>query len=63
MENLEDKYERLGVLIDEVENLACALNFSLPAQMHVEQLKISLPKKVEELKKVFIDITGENPWE
>jgi hypothetical protein len=59
---MEDKYERLGLLIDKVDNLAHALQLPLPASMHVEQLRTALPEAVKELKESFIDITGENPW-
>lgn len=60
---MNDNFETLGTLIDEIESLACALKMPLKPEMHVEQLRISLPKKVEKLKQVFIQITGENPWE
>lgn len=59
---MEDPLEQLGTLIDELDNLAHALNIPLPAEMHVEQLRLALPEKVERLKTVYVDITGENPW-
>lgn len=62
LEEIEE-VEELGGLIDSVDNLAHALQLSLPAEMHVEQMRQLLPEKVEKLKKVFIEITGENPWE
>lgn len=60
---MDDKYETLGQLIDTVDNLAHALKLPLPPAMHVEQLSKALPEVVEKLKKSFIEITGENPWE
>lgn len=60
---MEDKLEKLGLAIDRIENLAFALKMALPAQMHVEQLRNSLPEVVEELKEGFVEATGENPWE
>lgn len=59
----EDQQEKLGQVIDEIENLAFALTIPLPAQMHVDELKKLLPEKVAALKESFIEITGENPWE
>jgi len=56
-------YETLGLLIDDLDNLAHGLQLKMPADFHVEQLKEILPEKVKELKKVYQDITGENPWE
>ena len=60
---MEDKFETLGQLIDSLDNLAHALKMPLPPQMHVEQLGIALPEKVKQLKEVFVEITGENPWD
>lgn len=60
---MEEKFEKLGLLIDELDNFVHALGLLLPPKMHVEQLKISLPKTVEKLKGVYVEITGENPWE
>ena len=60
---MEDKFETLGQLIDSLDNLAHALKMPLPAQMHIKQLGISLPEKVKKLKEVFVEITGENPWD
>jgi hypothetical protein len=60
---MEESFETLGQLIDEIDSLAHALQFPLPPEMHVEQLRIALPEKVRKLKEVFIEISGENPWE
>lgn len=60
---MEEKFEKLGQLIDSLENLSCGLNIPMPAEFHVNQLKTILPEKVEEFKKVFVEIVGENPWE
>lgn len=59
----EESFEKLGVLIDELENLVCALEFPLPIEMHIDQIKKLLPEKVAKFKEVYIEITGENPWE
>lgn len=56
-------YEEFGSLIDEIDSLSAGLSIPLPAEMHLEQLKKLLPEKVEKLKKIFLQITGENPWE
>ncbi len=57
-----DQIEKLGLIIDGIDNLSHALKIPLPPAMHVEQLSKALPEKVQELKDVFIEITGENPW-
>jgi hypothetical protein len=57
-----DKYEKLGLTIDRLDNLAHALQLQLPASMHLEQLRNSLPDVVAELKKAFVELANENPW-
>lgn len=60
---MEDKFEKLGQLIDSIDSLAHGLKLSVNPQFHINQLLTILPEKVEELKEVFVEITGENPWE
>lgn len=56
---MEEKLEQLGVLIDEIDNLAHALNLPLPPQVHVDQLKAALPEKVNRLQELFVEISGD----
>lgn len=58
----EDQRERLGQLIDSIDNLTYGLNLPPPFSMHVQQIKISLTDRVVELKELFVDMTGENTW-
>lgn len=60
---MKDNFEKLGCLIDELDNLAHALDFPLEDKTHVERLRKLLPEKVIKFKKVYEDITGENPWD
>lgn len=60
---MADANEKLGQAIDTVDNLAHALLLGMSAQFHVDQLKVALPEVVELLKKGFVAVTGENPWE
>ena len=59
---MTEQQEKLGQLIDRLENLSSALNFPLPDKMHVEAFKEALPELVVKLKESFTEITGENPW-
>ena len=61
--NMEDNYEKLGTLIDDIESLSFGLQLNMSAEFHVKQLKEILPEKVREFKEVYVKITGENPWE
>jgi hypothetical protein len=58
----EEQKERLGVLIDGIDNLAHALQLPMPASIHVDAMRSSLPEKVAELKQIYVEITKENPW-
>lgn len=60
---MDENFEKLGCLIDDLESLCAALELKMSADFHVEQLKEILPGKVRELKEVYENITGENPWE
>jgi hypothetical protein len=60
---MEDPNNELGKAIDEVDNLAHALKLPLPAEFHVKALKAALPDAVARLKRAFVEVTGENPWE
>jgi hypothetical protein len=60
---MDENYEKLGMLIDDLESLCCGLKLPMSADFHVEQLKEILPRKVMEFKEVFENLTGENPWE
>ena len=60
---MTEEMEDLGQVIDRVDNLAHGLQLPLHDHMHVEQLKILLPEVVKELKKGFVALTKENPWE
>lgn len=59
---MKDHAEDLGQLIDEIENLAHALNLPMGADFHVQQLKKLLPEKVDKLKDIYKDIFGDDPW-
>ncbi len=56
-------FEYLGQAIDELDNLAHALNFPLPPQMHVEALRSALPELVKKMKQHYVTVSGEDPWE
>ena len=55
--------ETWGQLIDRVDALQYALQLDIPAKLHVDALRKSIPEIAAALKANFIDITGENPWE
>ena len=62
MATMKDHAEKMGLLIDEIENLAHALNLPMGADFHVQQLQELLPEKVDKLKDIYKDIFGDDPW-
>lgn len=63
MADLLDQYEELGQLIDSLEYLAHATTLPITPELHIEALRLALPEKVIAFKKVFVAITGGDPWE
>jgi hypothetical protein len=59
----EEQKEQWGQFIDRLENLQYALEMKIPAEMHVKQFRKEMPELVKEQKQLFIEVTGENPWE
>jgi hypothetical protein len=59
----EEAFEKFGEIIDEIDNLAHALTLPLPLDIHHQQMTLALPQIVKSLKEVFVEITGENPWD
>lgn len=60
---LRNKCERIGTIIDDLDNLSRGLNLAIPDRLHVEAIRSALPEKVKLLKSEFVELTGENPWE
>lgn len=59
---MEDKFEKLGQLIDSIDSLVHGMNTPMPSDFHMKMLKKLLPEKVKQLKESFVEITGEDPW-
>lgn len=59
---MDEKFETLGRLINDIDSLVHGLQIPIEAEMHVDCLKGILPEKVAQFKAVYVDITGENPW-
>jgi len=63
MEANNDTYDRFSQIINELENLRYALNMPIDDRIHVQCLRNALPEKIEALKIVYIQITGEDLWD
>lgn len=59
----EEQLERLGLLVDRLDNLRAGLNLPMPPQFHVSQMKGILEEVSADLKTIVVDLAGSNPWE
>lgn len=52
-----------GQVADTVDNLISALTLPLPDKLHLQALRESLPSVRDRLRAIYVEQTGENPWE
>jgi hypothetical protein len=57
------RIEQLGLLADRIDNLLGAMQLSMPAQFHLDQLKAALPGLRDQLRLIYIAESGEDPWD
>lgn len=55
--------EKIAETTDELESLLYSLTLPMSAEFHVRQIKKTIPKKIEKIRKAIIEESGENPWE
>lgn len=60
---MNEATEELGQAIDQIENLSSALTLPMPDGLHVEALRKSLPDAAMRLKRAFVAVTGQDPWD
>lgn len=58
-----DDIEAIGKQADAIDNLIAALSLPLPDPIHLQALRESLPNVSQELKRIVVEVSGENPWE
>lgn len=57
-----DSMELLGAQVDTIENLLAAMSLPLPPQLHLDALRPALTSVAENLRRVYVSVTGDNPW-
>lgn len=60
---MEDKFKKLEVLINQLSSISGALNLDFPDDQHMLFLREMIPEKVILFKQLFIEMTGQNPWD
>lgn len=59
----EEQLERLGQLIDKVDNYLAAAKLPFPAQFHIDGLKHGMDEVRAEILAIYLEAGGENHWE
>lgn len=59
----EDQVERLGKLADSLDACLYPLKLPLPPQTKLDGMAGSMREARDEIVKLVVEITGENPWE
>lgn len=58
-----EELDAIGRLADKANNFAHATLLPLPAKMHAEQLSIGMKDIRDALRKIYVEASGDNPWE
>lgn len=58
-----ESMEAVGTAADDIDNLLAAMSLPLPAQLHLDALKASLPEIRDRLRLVYKTEVGDDPWE
>lgn len=59
----DEQLEKFGTIVDDIDNLCHGLNLPLGPEFHIEQLRELLPQKVADLRRLYVEVSGANPWE
>lgn len=59
---MSEAMEQLGEASDSLDSLIAAMQLPMPAKFHLDMLKATLPKIVEQMRAVYVAETGINPW-
>lgn len=61
-ENREELLDSLGRLVDTCENLMQSLTMQLPAHIHIQALRETMPEIRDTVKQAYFDLGGEDVW-
>ena len=59
----DDQADRLGKIADDLDACLYPLRLNLPDAVKIEGLSGSMRTARDEIAKLVIEITGQNPWE
>jgi hypothetical protein len=58
----DERTERIGELADRLDNLLAATNLPMSPEFHLRQVKVGLEEISKELKAIYKDAAGVDPW-
>lgn len=59
----KEAIERVGELADKIDNLLHAMQLPLGADFHLAQIRTQFPVMRDELRAIYTELSGANPWE
>lgn len=59
----DERLEEIGAIADSAANYHAASKLRLPPQMHATQLALGMAELRDRLRKLYCQLTGQNPWE
>jgi hypothetical protein len=59
----DDQLDRLGQISDTADNCLAASNLPVSTAIHLEGMREALKKIRDEIRGIYLEASGENPWE
>ena len=63
MEITDEQVERVAKAAEKANNLLGALQLPLPPHTHIEGCRSNIQDVRDELRKIVVEVKGEDPWE
>ena len=57
-----DQLDSLGKISDTADNFSHASQLHLPAALHAELLSKGMVNIRDQIRKLYVEVSGENPW-
>lgn len=63
MDITDEQLDKIGTTAERIESMLAATLMPLPADFHLKQIKSISADIAGELKKLYTEISGNDPWE
>ena len=60
---MEDEIDRIGRLADVADNYLALEKLNMPIEMKLDAFKTGLRELSRDIKALYVELAGENPWE